>query len=476
MKFFWKLFLSITLSVLLSVCVGGSILIQTNFQSTLNRERENARRENGLVHQMLGGKLARGTESLFEDSRGDLEEQIVQGAEALAAQLKISGLQFQVINREGQTLYTSAEGQRENGDLIVPGEDEYISYIICQEQEYYLTGVRLLAVGSEQYVVKTCHDITAAYENKREQYQYFRIITFVIMVICYITTFIISWLFLRPIYRLSNAAGAIAAGNYDIAIPVKGHDEISALSRDFNRMAEKVKESIWEVEEYVERQQRFTDNFAHELKTPLTSMIGYADMIRSKRLSDEQIVLYADHIVREGKRLEAMSMKLMELIVLRKRDFKQRKISAEAFFEDVSETVFPILKQEEIEFRVKAEDALLFIEPDLMKTAVVNLIDNARKAITKQGIIKLRGKLRGNAYHISVWDNGCGMEPGELEKITEAFYMVDKSRSRASGGAGLGLAVCREILDVHKGKLMIESEPGKGTVMTIVIGGEQIEN
>lgn len=476
MKFFWKLFLSITLSVLLSVCIGGSILIQVNFQSSLNREQENAQKEHDLVYQMLERKLVREPVSLFEDDTGDLEEQIKQGAITLAAQLKISGLQFQVIDKEGQVVYTSSEAQMENADLIVPGEQEYLSYVSCQEQEYYLVGLRLLTVGSEQYIVKTRHEITSVYENKSDQYYYFRIITLVIMSICYVTTFIISWLFIRPIRRLSNAAGAIAAGYYDIVIPVSGHDEISSLSRDFNRMAEKVKESIWEVDEYAERQQRFTDNFAHELKTPLTSMIGYADMIRSKRLSEEQTVLYADHIVREGKRLEAMSMKLMDLIVLRKQDFRLRKVYAGTFFESVEETVFPVLKKEEIEFRVKTEDALLFMEPDLLKTAVVNLIDNARKAITEHGIIELSGRLQGYTYQICVRDNGCGMEQSELEKVTEAFYMVDKSRSRASGGAGLGLAVCKEILDVHKGKLIINSRPGKGTAMTVVIGGEQIED
>lgn len=476
MKFFWKLFLSITLSVLLSVCIGGSILIQVSFQSSLNREQENAKKENGLIYQMLERKLVRESSSLFEDGGEDLEKKISQGAQTLAGQLKISGLQFQITDREGQVLYTSSGEQMENENQMVPGETEYISYIDRRGSEYRLTGLRLLTVGSEPYIVKSCHDVTAVYENKKEQYHYFRIITLAIMVICYAVTFIISTLFMRPIRRLSSAAGAIAVGNYDIVIPVRGHDEISSLSQDFNRMAEKVRESIRKVEEYAGRQQRFTDNFAHELKTPLTSMIGYADMIRSKKLSEEQTILYADHIVREGRRLEAMSMKLMELIVLRKQDFKLRRISAETFFESVTETVFPVLEKENIEFRVEMEDALLLIEPDLMKTVVVNLIDNSRKAIAGHGVIELSGKLQGNIYRICVRDNGCGMEQSELEKITEAFYMVDKSRARASGGAGLGLAVCREIIDLHKGKLMINSKPGQGTAVTVVTGGEQIEN
>lgn len=476
MKFFWKLFFSIMLSALLSVCFGGSILIQVNFQNSLKRVQESAKQEDGLVYQMLESKLLVEPVSLFGDDGKDLEEQIHKTSETLTEQLNISGFQFQVADKDGQVVYSSEKSQMTNTGLIVPEEMEYISYVERDGQKYDLIGIRLLEVGNEQYILKTCHDITTVYEDKLRQYDYFRMITLVIVGICFVVIFFISWLFLRPIRWLSNAAGAIAAGNYDIVIPVKGNDEISGLAQDFNRMAQKVKESIWKVEEYTRRQQRFTDNFAHELKTPLTSMIGYADMIRSKKISDEQRVLYADYIVREGKRLETMSMKLMELIVLKKQDFKMRKVSAEDFFESVAETVYPVLRRESIVFKINIEDALLFMEPDLMKTAVVNLIDNARKAVTEHGIIELSGKLCGSVYQICVSDNGCGMEQSDLSKITEAFYMVDKSRARASGGAGLGLAVCQEIVEVHKGKLMIDSRPGQGTNVTVTIGGEQIED
>ena len=272
-----------------------------------------------------------------------------------------------------------------------------------------------------------------------------------------------------------NIFKQIFEGDYDIRVPVKGEDEISSLSRNFNRMAKKIKESIWEIEEYSRKQQRFTDNFAHELKTPLTSMIGYADMLRSKKLTEEQTVVYADRIVREGKRLEAMSMKLMQLIVLKKQDFRLRKISAATFFEQVKETVLPVLNNEGITFRINAEEALIFIEPDLMKTVLVNLVDNARKAVADQGLIEIRGSLKGNVYQICVRDNGCGMEESEVENAAEAFYMADKSRSRKKGGAGLGLSICREIVDVHKGRMIIKSRPQMGTAVTVLIGGEKIE-
>ena len=163
-------------------------------------------------------------------------------------------------------------------------------------------------------------------------------------------------------------------------------------------------------------------------------------------------------------------MKLMQLIVLKKQDFRLRKISAVAFFEQVKETVLPVLNNERIAFRINAEEALIFIEPDLMKTVLVNLVDNARKAVADQGLIEIRGSLKGNVYQICVRDNGCG-----VENAAEAFYMADKSRSRKKGGAGLGLSICREIVDVHKGRMIIKSRPQMGTAVTVLIGGEKIE-
>lgn len=473
MKFFWKLFLSIMISVLLCVCVGGALLIQANFQSSLTREQETEKRENGVVYQMMVRKLMRNPQFVYRNSEMYLDKIIRESAETLSEQLNISGIQ--VLHTDGTAIFPTSLGNVADENWIVPEQEKYVSCIDQEGQIYGLYGARLMEIGSRTYVVRTVHDVSGLYEEKAEQYGVFRTISFVLMAICCVTTLVISWLFLRPVRRLSAAADAISDGDYEVEIPVRGQDEISSLSKDFNQMAKKVKESMHEVEEHTRRQQRFTDNFAHELKTPLTSMIGYADMIRSKKLTDEQRIVYADRIVREGKRLEAMSMKLMELIVLKKQDFRLREVSVNAFFENIEETISHILEEKGIAFSVEAEEAAVRIEPDLMKTVVLNLIDNARKAVGGQGRIELTGKRVETAYHICVQDNGCGMEKSEVTKVTEAFYMADKARSRAGGGAGLGLFLCKEIVELHHGALRIDSRPGEGTTVTVTIGGEQHE-
>ena len=213
-------------------------------------------------------------------------------------------------------------------------------------------------------------------------------------------------------------------------------------------------------------------SFAHEAKTPLTSIIGYGDMLRSRQLGEEERMLAADYIFSEGKRLEALSQKLLDLIVLQNRDFPLRRTGMRMLFESIAGIIFPILKDTGIRFHWEAEDETIMVEPDLMKTMILNLIDNARKAVGSDGTIRLSGaRVAADRYCITVEDNGKGIPEQEISRITEAFYMVDKSRTRASGGAGLGLAICHEIAKLHGGEMRFESKLELGTKVTLDLKG-----
>ena len=197
-------------------------------------------------------------------------------------------------------------------------------------------------------------------------------------------------------------------------------------------------------------------------------------MLRSKKNTEEQIISYADLIVQEGKRLEKMSMKLMELIVLKKQDFVFERINASDFFGEISAVVAPVMKNSKVDFKVMVADGEIIGERDLLKTVCLNLLDNARKAIENEGLIKFLGVKDDNGYKIIIEDNGCGIEDKEVDKIKEAFYMVDKSRSRKAGGAGLGLAICDQIIKIHQGEIVIESIKGQGTKVTVLFKGGEI--
>lgn len=136
----------------------------------------------------------------------------------------------------------------------------------------------------------------------------------------------------------------------------------------------------------------------------------------------------------------------------------------------VYDTVFPAMEAEGIRFIAEIQEGNLWIEPDLMKTVCINLLDNARKAVDgNRGEVLLSGKIVKDGYEISVKDNGKGIPESEIEKISDAFYMVDKADARGRGGAGLGLALCKEIMDIHHTAMKFQSKPGEGTSVCFTI-------
>ena len=133
----------------------------------------------------------------------------------------------------------------------------------------------------------------------------------------------------------------------------------------------------------------------------------------------------------------------------------------------------PVLRGKQIRLSCRAERGKVRLEPDLVKSLRYNLIDNAAKAVEQDGIVAVRASLIPGGCQIQVLDNGRGMEQEELTKITEAFYRVDKARSRKQGGAGLGLALCKEIVELHHGSIQFISAPGVGTRVTVMLYGSE---
>jgi signal transduction histidine kinase len=234
--------------------------------------------------------------------------------------------------------------------------------------------------------------------------------------------------------------------------------------------------SIENLENVASRREEFIGSFAHELKTPLTAIIGYADMLRSKEMAPKSRFTAAGYIFSEGKRLEALSLKLMDIIVAGKQEFEPRRFEVGYFIRSVAAVTVPSLSNDGMTLDMRWEPGEIEVEPDLFKTLLINLVDNARKASRKGSVIELFGKAEDGGYALYVRDHGRGMPQAELERITEPFYMIDKSRSRAQNGAGLGLALCQRIAELHGTKLEYESEEGQGTTVRILLkGGPALE-
>ena len=236
-------------------------------------------------------------------------------------------------------------------------------------------------------------------------------------------------------------------------------------------MADQLERHVQELTDTARRQEDFLRSFAHETKTPLTSIIGYAELALSRPDQPELVQESAACIFREGRQLESLSRKLIDLIVLENQGLRLRAVEMPGFLEQAAGVVRPGLEQAGIRFAVHADPGTAEIEPDLMESVCLNLLDNARKAVENKGLIRLEGIRTADGYCIRVTDDGRGIPREELARITEPFYMVDKSRARTQGGAGLGLAICRRIVDLHGGRLEFESELGRGTQASVWLKG-----
>lgn len=335
----------------------------------------------------------------------------------------------------------------------------------------YIHAASPLAFGEETLYLENCREVTQLFTARQEQYSNFSYLMLLLVAGVGILSLAVTSVMLRPLARLSSATKRMASGDLEYRVRVDSDDELGRLSGDFNAMADQLESQVQELKDAARRQEDFIGSFAHEIKTPLTSIIGYADLLCSRPASPEQVRERAGYIFSEGRRLEALSQKLMDLVVLEKQDFPFRQVSMMDYLQRVGGALQPALERNGIRLRVRAEEAQIFIEPDLMETVCLNLLDNARKAIDGSGVIVLEGFIEEMGYCIRVTDTGKGIPAEELNRVTEAFYMVDKSRARAQGGAGLGLAVSQKIVALHGGSMEFHSEVGKGTQVSVHLNG-----
>lgn len=220
----------------------------------------------------------------------------------------------------------------------------------------------------------------------------------------------------------------------------------------------------------LERRERFIAALSHEMKTPLTAMMGHAELIRSGRMSGDEIMLAAQYIFKEGRRLSDMSERLLRMVLLHEDAAELRMIAADWLVKDVYAAARPRAEAQGATLTCETQHVIVFADDPLLRTLLNNLMDNALKSGASH--ITLKAEHSEGRACLSVSDDGRGMDEHELSRITEPFYRVDKSRARSQGGAGLGLALCAEIARIHGGELRFVSALGKGTCAMLFMNME----
>ena len=252
----------------------------------------------------------------------------------------------------------------------------------------------------------------------------------------------------------------MAGGQYGVRIRVRGHDEIAIVSESFNRMADSVQRHIDAVTATAEERRLLLGALTHEIKTPMTAIIGYAESLERARLTEAQKLKATAYIFREGRRLERLTQKMMRLITLTGgEDIACRATSAKELFGMVEETLSESTARQGVTLRFFEDGAHYPADPDLMASVLINLVNNACAAGAKNITTQASGMV------LSVSDDGCGIPAEMIGKVTQPFFMADKSRSRRQGNSGLGLALVSRIAELHHARLTIQSQEGNGTTV-----------
>lgn len=345
------------------------------------------------------------------------------------------------------------------------------------EDRYYLFISSAFSVQGNPLKLVLTKDISFIYGERIQNYKYFLILDGFIFLILALGMYLISKKVTRPIVILSEASKEIAQGNYSKRVKVKNKkDEVGLLAKNFNTMIEATEATIMELQNTNNAKQRFIDSLTHELKTPLTSIIGYSDLLLKSNVSDDIKFKSLNYINSEARRLEKLSFTLLKLILIKQEDIEFTPVSVKECLSTACSTVSYKLENKSIELKHNIKDTAVLGDKQLIIVLLINILDNAIKASLSSSVIEIISSTAedGSEYILKIRDSGSGIPKEDLDKIKEPFYMVDKARDRAASGVGLGLAICDEICRVHKIDFEIDSKEGNGTEVLLRFNKETI--
>ncbi|WP_097026197.1 sensor histidine kinase [Clostridium peptidivorans] len=320
-------------------------------------------------------------------------------------------------------------------------------------------------------------DINSIYDERAQNYNLFFMLDGLVFVLLALGMYLIVKGTTKPISKLSEASKEIAYGNYSKRVETKNKkDEVGLLAENFNIMAQATEDKIEELKNLNSAKQRFIDSLTHELKTPLTSIIGYSDLLIKGNINEDIRFTALNYINSESKRLEKLNNTLLKLILIKQEELRVEKLSLKDCVINAYTSLSYKIENKNLKIKFDMKDIKISGDKQLIVVLFINILDNAIKTSENNGVVKIKGDFLENSstYQLSFKDYGVGIPKEDLNKIKEPFYMVDKARDRAKSGVGLGLAICEEICMLYKLELSIESELNKGTEVFISFFKESI--
>jgi len=462
MKFWQKSFFWILLLFLVAFDVMGYFLVERSFDLNQEYALSAAETEQHIIAESVFEKIEYLSDQYEELNESNLRDMIVPYAGYYANQ----GVTLALYQGETEVFSNNPKFQP-NAE---PGTDKRAAFQTLDGRYYCVIEENMSSPLSDLHLVYM-KDAQSLKDFKSGIANVFVTVSIIVSLILSAVLLILLINLTRPFRRLSEMASEITAGNYDKRVAVRGKDEISAFAGSFNTMADRVEEHIGALSRMNESKEQFINNLAHEMRTPVTAILGYAELLKIGNIEKAEQTKSLDYIIGQSRRVKDMVYKLMDLAYMSTANIEHIRLDMKALAANAIATCTAPPREKNVRITTDIDPVDICGDAALIETLMQNLIENAIKASPEKGCVAVKVYDDQGERILAITDNGVGMEPSEISKVTEPFYRVDPARTRADGGVGLGLALCARICELHEARIEISSKPGCGTTVRVGFGG-----
>ena len=456
MKFWQKAFFLTLVLFLIAFDVLGYILLERSYSLNKGYAIQAAQTEYQIIEQSASERIVHLSTHFTELNPYNLKSMITPYANYYSGQGAYLALFHNGIEIFNSNPYFSPPAAHNKVALFYE-DGGYLICIVGNELSPPLDSLRLVYMK----------DASTLLEYRTDMIRVFIWVSVVISLILAVALLFMLVRLTHPFRRLGAAALSIAQGDYDKRAPVRGSDEVGHFAQSFNLMADKVQEHVASLTHMSESRERFINDLAHEIRTPITAIMGYAELLKIGNINAEEQGKSIDYIMNQSQRIQSMTAKLADLAHMSCGKIEKKPVDIAEIIENAQASCNAQLEGKHITLYKDIGVVDITGDAVLLESLIQNLIENATKYTEDGGRIDIMVYSEKVESVITISDCGKGMEESELSKITEPFYRIDKSRSRADGGVGLGLSLCARICEIHDARLEIESKPGAGTKVSI---------
>ena len=457
MKLWQKVYLFTMILFVVLLNVGMYVVFELTYQKDIGVEQKQAEAE----YNMLTDLVVRSLNSLYR--QGDVTDAKLRRVMEKYENYYDDTLCLTLWKGENCVYPENADNLRDWND--VSGRNEII---ITGNDLKKITVQGKIYEGEETLYLRYEKELTELNEVWDKLQTNYLVISLSFSFVLAISLFIILRRTMKPITQLTKVVDDMAEGNWESKAPETGKDEVATLGRHFNRMADKIQDNIQQIRQEADAKQEFVDNFAHELKSPLTSIYGFAEYVQKANIPEDEKIQCMSYIMDESKRLLQLSYTLLDMAKIRNEAIHIEEVKLCDVEEQIQKRMETLCAERGVTLVCNRSADTMFANEVLLFSLLCNLIQNAVYACKSGDIVTWGVEEEAANIRIYVEDNGCGMTKEQVKRVKEPFYRVDKARSREAGRTGLGLAICSQIVEYHNARMDIQSEPDKGTIITVL--------